>query len=111
MEQAPNLAQVGISSQSHYYQITNIFTNLRWLNEWGISLASERQQRALAGKVIGNNLEAEAVPFSFPLKSGGEEIRPAALAYIPNLPAKVFNLLQENEEYVVCLYPVFSNKL
>jgi len=28
VEQAPNLAQVGISSQSHYYQIT-----IRWLNE------------------------------------------------------------------------------
>ena len=63
-----------------------------------MSLSSERQQRKRAKQMIGDTIEAEAVPLSFSLPSGGEEIRAAAMAYVPDLVAKVFTLLQENEE-------------
>ena len=48
--------------------------------------------------MVGDNLEAEAVPFTFSLASGGEEIRAAPIVYVPDLVEKVFALLQENEE-------------
>ena len=41
--------------------------------------------RKEATALVGQDLVAELVPFTFPQKSGGEEIKPAALAYIPNL--------------------------
>jgi hypothetical protein len=53
--------------------------------------------REEATTLVGDNLEAEAVPFTFPLKSWGEEVRAAPMAYVPNLVAKVFELLESNE--------------
>ncbi len=50
--------------------------------------------------LVGGNLEAEAVPMTFRLKEGGEEIRAVPLVYIPNLQKKVFDLLDENNKYV-----------
>ena len=47
--------------------------------------------------MVGTNLGSEALPFSFPLKLGGEEMRPAALRYVPNLGQNVFQLLEQNK--------------
>ena len=65
---------------------------------FGISLASEKQQRKHAQEIVGDNVQAETVPFTFPFKSGGEEIRAAPMAYIPLLETKVFELLDEKQE-------------
>ena len=40
-------------------------------------LGSERKQRALSNKLVGDNLEVELGPFSFQLSNGGEEPGPA----------------------------------
>ena len=64
-------------------------------------LAGEHRQRALARTLLGNNLEAEAAPMSFPLKSGGEEIRATPLAYIPDLSGKVVSLLQQSVDRLI----------
>ena len=55
-------------------------------------LAGESKQSVLAKELVGDNLVAEAAPFSFTLKSGGEEIRGAPLAYCPDLVGKVLQL-------------------
>ena len=41
-------------------------------------------------------LAAEAIPFTFPLKSGGEELRAAPMVYTPDLITKNFDLLDQN---------------
>jgi hypothetical protein len=69
----------------------------------GNSLSSEKKQRKAAKFLLGDNLEAEAVPLTFPLKrgdSGGEEIRVTPYCYIPDIQAKVISMLDENEKYV-----------
>ncbi len=63
-----------------------------------MSLSSEKRQTVVARKLIGDNLEAEAVPLTFTLKKGGEEIRVAALCYVPELLDKVVSLLDENDK-------------
>ena len=39
--------------------------------------------RHISTQIVGDNLKGEIAPFSFPLPSGGEEIRGAPLVYIP----------------------------
>ena len=73
-------------------------TTCRWLKEWGIALASERQQRTKSRALVGSKLAAEEVPLTFPLKNDGEEIRAAPMVYTPDLPAKIFDLLELNRE-------------
>jgi hypothetical protein len=46
---------------------------------------------------VGDNLKGEMALFSFPSTSGGEELRGAALVYIPDLVLKVVELLEENQ--------------
>lgn len=70
----------------------------RWLSEWNISIASESKLRKRASTVVTTNLKGEAVPLTFSLKSGGEEIRAAPLVYIPDLKEKVFQLLDLNSK-------------
>ena len=65
----------------------------RWLAEWNISIASEKKLRKRAQSIVTDNLKGEAVPLTFPLKSGGEEIQAAPFIYIPELKDKVFQLL------------------
>ena len=45
--------------------------------------------RKLSNEITGNSLIGEIAPFSFPLASGGEELKEAALVYIPDLVTKV----------------------
>ena len=49
---------------------------------------------------IANNIISENALFSFPLKSGGEELKPAPIAYLPHLKYKIFDLLEKNERYL-----------
>lgn len=64
---------------------------------WKIHLASEAKERSLAKELIGPNLASEMVAFTFSLDGGGEEIRKAPMAYIPELTQKVTQLLDEND--------------
>ena len=69
----------------------------RWLKASGISLAGEERMRHISSQIVGENLKGEIAPFSFPLPSGGEEIKGAPLVYIPHLVDKVVQLLDGNE--------------
>ena len=62
-------------------------------------MASEKRQRGLSRQQLGTNLTGEAAPFSFPSKQGGEDLRPAPLVYVPDLVAKVLQVLEQNERY------------
>ena len=53
--------------------------------------------RKLSNEITGNSLIGEIAPFSFPLASGGEELKEAALVYIPDLVTKVTQMLDDNE--------------
>ena len=65
---------------------------------WGVSLASERKMRVEATELVGENLCSELTPFSFPHKDGGEVIRNAPYAYVPNLWDKVKDMLDRNSD-------------
>ena len=70
------------------------------MKAWGVSIASERKQRALSKELVGSNLASEAALFSFPMESCGEELRPAPLVYVPDLSGKIFQLLEQNDRYL-----------
>ena len=67
------------------------------MKEWGIQVASEKKMRTRASELTDNPLNSEMALFSFPLHSGGEELRPAPIVYIPHLKNKVFELLEKNQ--------------
>ena len=50
--------------------------------------------------LIGDDVCAEKAPFLFSHKDGGEEIRPAAMAYIPNLWEKIEQIAMTTIVYV-----------
>ena len=82
--------------EEHHYRQIHYY---RWLKMWGVHIKSERNLRNTSGQLVSTEVLYEAVPFSFPIKRGGEELRPAPLAYIPNLVAKVEELLHQNERF------------
>lgn len=51
-------------------------------------------------ELVGDNICAEIVPFSFIHKDGGEEIKPAAIAYmhILSLWERIKDLLEQNSD-------------
>ena len=53
--------------------------------------------RHISSQIVSDNLKGEIAPFSFPIPSGGEEIKGAPLLYIPQLVDKVVQLLERNE--------------
>lgn len=65
---------------------------------WGVAMASEKKMRVEASELVGDNLCAELAPFSYPYQDGGEIIRDAPYAYIPNLWEKVKDLLDQNSD-------------
>eukprot|EP00731_Ephydatia_muelleri_P021814 Em0014g405a len=69
----------------------------RWLKSSGICLAGEERMRQISCQIVGDNLKGEIAPFSFPLPSGGEEVKGSPLVYIPHLVDMVIHLLDENE--------------
>ena len=72
----------------------------RWLAKWNLKMDSEAKERKLRKGLIGDNIECEAVPLTFPLDGGkgGEEVRQAPMAYVPNLVEKVVQLLDQNDK-------------
>ncbi len=64
---------------------------------WKIHLESEAKERLLSKELVGPNLASEMVAFSFKLDEGGEEIRKAPMAYVPDLVQKVTQLLDQND--------------
>lgn len=58
---------------------------------------SEAKERKLRKGLIGHNIECEAVPLTFSLE-GGEEVRQAPMAFVPNLVEKVVQLLDQNDK-------------
>lgn len=71
----------------------------RWMKEWGIQVASEKKMRVTATDLTESSLAAEMALFSFPLNSGGEELKPAPLVYDTDLKQKIFELLEKNDWY------------
>ena len=69
----------------------------RWLKSSGICLAGEERMCHISSQIVGDNLKGEIAPFSFPIPSGGEEIKGAPLVYVPQLVDKVVQLLEGNE--------------
>lgn len=67
------------------------------MNAWNISLGTEGKERSRARELIGPNLTSESVAFTFSLDGGGEELRKAPMAYVPDLPTKVTQLLDQND--------------
>ena len=82
----------------------NTLTYSRWLATEGIKLASEKRQRVLSKELITIDITAEVSPFTFPLKNGGEEMKATPLAYLPYLPDKIFELL---DQYSRCDYNLY----
>ena len=61
---------------------------------------SETKERALAKDLVGDQIECEAVPFTFSPNTGaaGEVVKKAPMAYIPDLVPKIIQLLNENDK-------------
>lgn len=80
--------------------MVKIKTTHRWLKSWNVKLDAEAKERSLAKELVGPNIEAEAAPFTHSIDGeSGEEIRKAPMAYIPNLVAKVVQILDQNDKY------------
>lgn len=60
-------------------------------------MASEKKMRLRACNLTVNPLNAEMALFSFPLHSGGEEVKPAPIVYLQDLKGKIFELLEKND--------------
>lgn len=69
------------------------------MSAWKIGTGSEARQRSISQELVGSNLHSEAAAFTFSLDGGGEEIRKAPIVYVPNLVAKVKQLLDQNDRY------------
>lgn len=65
-----------------------------------MKIASEKQQRILSRELISVDIATEVAPFTFKLKQGGEGVKPNAMAYLPYLPDKIFELLEQHSRYV-----------
>ena len=61
----------------------------------GVRLASERSVRKLSQEMVRENLVAEEVPLSQPLRLG-VNMTLSPLVCIPDLAGKIFQLLEEN---------------
>ena len=63
----------------------------------GIQLASEKQLWRVSKELLSDNFEAEEAQFSFPT-SGGVDIRPAPLVYVPDLVGNIVQMLEHNDK-------------
>ena len=59
---------------------------------------SESQLRKASHQLIGENLEGEEAPFYISVRSA-IDIQPAAHVFVPDLVAKVLDILEENERF------------
>ena len=82
--------------------IVSLIHIIRWLKVWGADIASEGKQRDLMRRQLSDvEVKSESVPFSFDLKQGGHELRPAPIAYVTDLKALAFHLLDENDRLLI----------
>ena len=51
--------------------------------------------RHCSENLLGENLTSELTPFSFSMKHGGEDLRPAAHVYVLDLVQEIFHLLDQ----------------
>ena len=51
----------------------------------------------ISSHIVGDKRKGKVAPFTFPLPSGGDEIKGAPLVYVPHLLDKVVHFLNENE--------------
>ena len=65
---------------------------------WGVPTVSEKSMRAEAKELLGEKLKAELVTLTFKHGDGGEVIKEAAMAYIPDLWSKISDLLDQNSD-------------
>ncbi|XP_048588967.1 uncharacterized protein LOC116611084 isoform X3 [Nematostella vectensis] len=70
----------------------------RWLNSFGLQIASEKKQRKLAEGQKFTDIYSEEMPFVFSKNGGGTEIRLAVCAQVEDLTALVYGHLEENME-------------
>ena len=92
----PSMEKTPINEKVHT-QTTQVYSST-WMKSWEISAASEQKQRAMMKADLENmSVEAEGVPFSFNIKRGRRELRPAPLAYISDFKSLVFHLLEEKD--------------
>lgn len=63
------------------------------MKAWNVSFACEQRERSLAAP----NLAAESIVLSFSTE-GGEKLREVPYANVPDLKAKVIQLLEQNDE-------------
>lgn len=54
----------------------------------------------MAQEVLGHNVVAEMGAFTFPMDKGGEEIREVPFVYVPNLIAKIADVVTQHERQV-----------
>ena len=98
MEQTPNTEKVKKVIPYNMYMHMDVCTYLfiKMAKEVGIQIESERKMRNASQLLVSTEILCEAVPFSFPMKRGGEELRPAPLAYVSHIVTKVQELLEQN---------------
>ncbi|EDO40570.1 predicted protein [Nematostella vectensis] len=70
----------------------------RWLNSFGLQIASEKKQRKLAEDLKFADIYSEEMPFVFSKTGGGTEIRLAVCVQVEDLTALVYSHLEENME-------------
>ena len=75
------------------------YNTYSWFRANGIIIPSERKLRKLSAELLVEDLESEMAPFSFGLKHGGEDLRPAPLVYVADLVAFTLHLLDQNARY------------
>jgi len=68
------------------------------MGAWKISFASEAKERSLSKELVGTNLDAEAVAFTFTEDGGNEYVQKAPMAFVPDLVNKVIQLLDQNDQ-------------
>lgn len=69
---------------------------LSWFRANGMILPSERKLRKLSQDLLVTDLKSDLAPFSFGLKYGGEDLRPAPLVYVEDLVSFTYHLLDQN---------------
>ena len=62
-------------------------------------MASEGKQRSLVQSVVGGKFKVELGPFTFRQKNGSHEIREVPFAYVPNLIAKIADMIESYKRY------------
>lgn len=80
--------------------ITQNRNQCRWFRSHGIVIPSEKRMRECSDDLLGSNLTSELAPFSFPMKHGGEDLRPAPHVYVVDLVQLTLHLLDQYERLV-----------